>query len=62
MSVVQLPTWIECAALVDLEKEGHGHASVLEKFIYDNEPAGKKEALAWREFLGDVIDEAEARL
>lgn len=39
-------------------KVGAGDASALERFIYDNEPAGASDT-EWRESLGAVIAEAQ---
>jgi hypothetical protein len=47
---VELPTWDECEAAVDLNS-----ADALQQFIYDNEPAGADIELKFREQLAAVV-------
>lgn len=49
-----LPSWADCELAV-----GDGQATALQQFIYDNEPAGKSDALMFRMQLLNVVLEAQ---
>ena len=51
-----LPKWDTCKGKVDI-----GEASPLELFIYENEPAGEKEAKKWRLSLSRAIPGVEEK-
>lgn len=46
-----IPTWRQCKRRVE-----HGEENALERFIYDNEPAGAKDEARFRHDLQQAID------
>lgn len=51
---IKLPRWEE----IEYKKKQGGELSALEKFIYENEPAGSAEETQFRNGLGEVLLEA----
>lgn len=54
---INLPTYEEARMAVE-----RGDATALQRFIYDNEPADRKEEEAFRDGLARVVLEAEGSL
>lgn len=53
---MKVPSWLECSTKID---DGIA-VTPLEKFVFNNEPAGTRHEALFRKQLQDVLDYAEA--